>query len=650
MRLSSLLSVFGTFTAAAGLSLVVANASVTLIEERSEIGIRSALDGRGLTWAEVSADGLQVTLDGMAPTEALRFQALSAAGSIVDAARVIDAMRVAAQEAIAPPRFSAEILRNDAGISVIGLIPAATERGPLTERFAALAGAEQVSDLLEIADYPVPTGWEDALAFAMRSLEGLPRAKVSVQAGRVEVTAISGSAEEKAQIERDLKRAAPPGLQVSLNIAAPRPVLTPFTLRFIKDDAGTRFDACSADSEKARSQIVQAAFEAGLTGPGTCTIGMGVPTPRWAEAVEISIAAVAELGGGTLTFSDADVALRGLESTNPAIFDRIIGELESRLPDVFALTAVLPQPENPNEGPPEFTATLSPEGLVQLRGRITDAATRDLATSYAQSLFGASEVYAAPRIVDGLPASWPLRVLTGLEALGNLSNGAVVITPDSVRITGNTGDTMANARIAQLFAAKLGEAGQYDIDITYQEKLDPIASIPTPEECEAEIEGILTGRKITFEPGSATMDASGIGIVSDIAGVLKDCGDLRLEISGHTDSQGRTEMNLSLSQDRAQAVLDALRAEDVLTARFAAKGYGEEKPIADNGTEAGREANRRIEIRLIRPEPSPAEEESILDILAEQPAQATETSDTAAEDDTAAGDADTSDPDAPSNE
>ncbi len=619
MRLSSYLPVLGTFLAAALLSLLVANSSVTLIEERSEIGVRTALDERGLTWAEVTADGLQVTLMGVAPTEVLRFQALSAAGSQVDAARVIDEMRVAAQEAIAPPRFSAEILRNDAGISVIGLIPASTDRAPLTEQFTALAGGENLSDLLEVADYPVPNGWEDALAYAIGALDGLPRAKISVEAGRVEITSISDSAEEKAQIERRLRRAAPPSLQVSLNITAPRPVLTPFTLRFVKDAAGTRFDACSADTERARTRILQAAFEAGLTGPGACTIGMGVPTPRWAEAAERAIAAVAELGGGTVTFSDADVALRGMEGTNPAIFDRVVGDLEAGLPDVFALTAVLPQPDTAGEGPPEFTATLSPEGLVQLRGRIGDAASRDLATSYAQSLFGAGAVYSAPRIVDGLPASWPLRILTGLEGLGNLSNGAVVITPKSVRITGNTGNKQANARIAQLFADKLGEAGEYEIDVTYQEQLDPVASLPTPEECEAEISGILTGRKITFEPGSATIDASAIGIVSDIAEVLKRCGDLRLEISGHTDSQGRTEMNLELSQDRAQAVLDALRDQEVLTARFIAKGYGEDRPVADNGTEAGREANRRIEFRLIRPEQSAAAEESLLDKLAEDP-------------------------------
>ena len=106
-----MLIIAATFFAAAVTSLVAASFSVTLIEESSEIGVREALDDRGMTWAEVQADGLQVTLAGIAPTEAVRFSALSTAGSIVEASRIIDEMEVQAQAAIAPPRFSAEILR-----------------------------------------------------------------------------------------------------------------------------------------------------------------------------------------------------------------------------------------------------------------------------------------------------------------------------------------------------------------------------------------------------------------------------------------------------------------------------------------------------------------------------------------------------------
>ena len=74
--------------------------------------------------------------------------------------------------------------------------------------------------------------------------------------------------------------------------------------------------------------------------------------------------------------------------------------------------------------------------------------------------------------------------------------------------------------------------------------------------------------------------------------------ELSLEIAGHTDSQGREEMNLQLSQSRATAVLIELQRRKVLTSNYVAKGYGEVQPIAGNDTEEGREINRRIEFKL----------------------------------------------------
>lgn len=617
MRVSSVIIVAAAFVGAAAISLVAANFSVKLIEETSEIGVRQALDDAKMPWAEVEADGLQVTLLGVAPNEARRFTALSTAGTIVDAARVIDAMQVEAVEAIAPPRFSAEILRNDAGISVIGLIPQSTDRDDIIDRFTAMSGGAAVTDLIESADYPTPNGWDDALSFALTAMEQLPRSKVSVEAGRVAITAITESAEAKAALEASLTRAAPPGLRLALDIAAPRPVITPFTLRFLIDEDGVRFDACSADTDANKSAILESASAVGLTGSRRCTVGMGVPSPKWTQAVEQSIAALAEAGGGSVTFSDADITLIGREGTNQAQFDRVVGDLENDLPEVFALYARLPESVDPTVGPPEFIATLSPEGQVQLRGRVSDENLRMVVDSYAKARFGSDRVYVGARVVDGLPNDWATRVLTGLEALSTLSNGAVTVSPNSVTVRGNTGNPDASTQIATLLAAKLGESEEFKIDVTYQEKLDPVANVPTPDTCEQRIGEVLKAGQITFEPGSATIDASSLSTMDDIAEILKVCGNLRLEVQGHTDSQGRAEMNLALSQSRAQSVLNELRARRVLTTSFSAKGYGEARPIQDNDTEAGREANRRIEFRLIRPNATQEEQESTLDSVAE---------------------------------
>ncbi|WP_319826176.1 OmpA family protein [Thalassovita sp.] len=614
MRLSSIAIISAAFAVGAGLSLIGAAFAVNVIEDSSELGVRRTLDGQGMHWAEVHADGLQVFLTGTAPSEAIRFNALSMAGTVVDAARVIDNMSVRASAGLTAPNFSVEILRNDSGISLIGLVPAATDRAALMDRLSPLANGGQIADLLETADYPVPDTWEISLNYALKALKALPRSKVSVAAGTLEIRAMTDSAEQKRRLESELKRSVPGDIVLTLEITAPRPVITPFTLRFLIDETGARFDACSAQDDAARRRILTAAEKAGLSDEAGCTIGLGVPSPNWAEAVEQAIAALAEIGQGAVTFSDADITLVAAETTRQAVFDRVVGELENKLPDVFALHSVLPQPQQQDktEGIAEFTATLSPEGQVQLRGRLNSELTRTVTETFAKARFGSEAIHNAARLDDTLPANWSLRVLTALDGLSRLSNGFVSVTSDIITLSGNTGNPDTSADIARLFAAKLGEKARFDLNITYVEALDPIASIPTPEECVAKIKEIVKTRKINFEPSSDKPDSEAERILDDIAEILQGCGDIRMEISGHTDSQGREEMNQALSQRRAQAVLNALRQRQVLTSTFTAVGYGETRPIAENETEEGREANRRIEFSVIRPTPV-AETETTLE-------------------------------------
>lgn len=603
MRLSSIVIIAVTFATAGLASLFAAGFAVTMIEENSEIDVRRALDNEYLTWAEVHADGLQVFLTGTAPSEASRFLAVSSAGSVVDAARVIDRMDVQDTKGITPPRFSMEILRNDSGISLIGLVPASSDRGEILDRLQDIGGDENVADLLETADYPRPSGWDSAIGFGLDALENLPRSKISIDADRVEITAMVDSADAKRRVELALSRSAPRGLDLVLDISAPRPVITPFSLRFLIDESGPRFDNCSADSEDARDRIIAAARTAGLTGQASCTIGLGVPSPKWARAAELAIAALSKIGNGSVTFADADISLVAVEGTDPVLFDETVGELETALPDVFTVHAVLPQPAETNDaGPREFVVTLSPEGLVHMRGRVSDELLRQTTISFARARFGSEVVHNSARIDDSLPPEWAVRVLAAIEALSKLSNGAVTVSPERITIKGNTGSADARATISRLLSEKLGETARFNIDVTYQEKLDPVAALPSPQECDAQIKAVQAERKISFEPGSATIDSGARQTLDEIAEILKACGPIRLEIAGHTDSQGREVMNQQLSQARAQSVLNGLRERRVLTSTFTAVGYGESEPIANNSTEEGREANRRIEFRVILPD------------------------------------------------
>jgi OOP family OmpA-OmpF porin len=591
------------FLLAAILSALGASWAAAVIENRSAAGISAALKSTGYDWASVATDGLLVTLSGTAPTEAARFRALSVAGGVVDADRVTDAMDVADAAALKAPDYKIEILRNGDGISIIGLIPAGEAHDRIVEDLKPIAGSGSLTDMMETADHPVPEGWDDAVGFGIRALRALPRSKISIAADIVAVTAISDSAAEKARLETDLARLRTDGLRIALDISAPRPVITPFTLRFLIDGDGARFDACSAESERSRDRILAAAVAAGALGKQTCTIGLGVPTPVWSDAVTMALTALKQLGAGSVTFSDADISLIAADTVGQSDFDRVVGELESNLPEVFSLHPVLtPKPDqNAVAIIPEFTATLNEAGQIDIRGRLGDTQSRDAVESFARARFGTTSVHTAARIAPDMPKGWPVRVLAALEALGELSSGHVAVREDSIEIKGVTGSADARDTVARILSSKLGDGQKFALDIRYDEQLDPLLGLPTPEECAANVNKLLAVHKINFEPGSAQIAKDARETLDKIAEMMKQCPDVPMEVGGHTDSQGREEMNLDLSEKRAGAVIAALMERRVLTGHLTPVGYGETVPIADNSDETGRETNRRIEFRLIAP-------------------------------------------------
>jgi len=540
IRLSAMLIRLCALVLAAVIAVFGARAAVSVVEDLSVSFVQAALIENGHNWSSVIGDGLQVIIEGEAPNEADRFRAMSVAGGVVDASRVIDNMSVKVTASIQPPAFAIEILRNDSGVSLIGLIPADTDREQLSARIAAIAQGANVSDLLEQADYPTPDNWRPALNYAVRALEQLPRSKISVSAGRVSITAISDSAQQKRQLEADLTRRVPDGVVLALSISAPRPVISPYITRFVIDENGARFDSCTADTVDAQETIMAAALASGLAGRATCTLALGVPSHGWAEAVALSISAVKALGAGTVTISDADVSLVAVEGTDQALFDLVVGALDNSLPDLFALESTLPVSLTAAAGgPPQFTATLSPEGAAQLRGKVGDEMMSTIVENFAQAAFGASKVTMGTNVAEGLPSGWSVRVLVGIESLAMLESGSVTVRPDTITIRGSTGNPEANAEISRLLIEKLGADATFDVNVTYVEALDPVAAIPTPEECVANVAAVTADRKILFDPGSATITAATQSVVDDIAEVLKDCVDVPIEIAGYTDSQGR---------------------------------------------------------------------------------------------------------------
>ncbi|MDB2615155.1 OmpA family protein [Planktomarina temperata] len=591
--------------AAAGVgAYFAAGLTVSWIENSSATAVEKRLALEGFDWASVQTDGLKVVLEGEAASEALRFKALAAAGQIVEAARVIDNFTITDSRPPVAPKFSVEILRNGKSISLIGLVPTKANNANFKDRVARIAGDLPVADFLETADYPVPDAWSSVISYGLLALERLEHSKISIGETQVTIEAIGESDAQKSKLLEELTRRTPADITSKIGISAPRPVITPFTLRFRITADGASFDACSADSPEAAVQILAAAKAAGLAEEATCRQGLGVPSPLWSKAATQAIAALAKLGGGSVTLSDADVTLTAPAGTDPTLFDTITSRLDGDLPEVFALNPILlVAPETPEDDAaiPEMVATLSPEGQVQIRGPVISPRAQRTLQTFAYAVFGSEDVYLSTKLQDNLPEGWMVRSLASLAGLSKLNSGIATVSPNAIDITGLTGRRSAKTDIAQILIDRLGDGTEFELEVTYLEELDPLARMLNGAECVAEITDLASQNKIKFEPGSATLDGDSRDTVQAIAEVFERCLEAPIEIGGHTDSQGREEMNLNLSKGRAEAVLTALRGARVKLKSLTAEGYGETQPIADNGTEEGREANRRIEFRLVTP-------------------------------------------------
>lgn len=104
---------------------------------------------------------------------------------------------------------------------------------------------------------------------------------------------------------------------------------------------------------------------------------------------------------------------------------------------------------------------------------------------------------------------------------------------------------------------------------------------------------------VTFGFDSAGLRSEFYEVLNSVALVLDEYEKTVLVIDGHTDSTGSRSYNMALSQRRAESVGDYLIAQNIQPVRIATYGYGPDHPVASNDTEAGRQANRRVELTLM---------------------------------------------------
>ncbi|NIL94742.1 MAG: OmpA family protein, partial [Woeseiaceae bacterium] len=104
---------------------------------------------------------------------------------------------------------------------------------------------------------------------------------------------------------------------------------------------------------------------------------------------------------------------------------------------------------------------------------------------------------------------------------------------------------------------------------------------------------------VTFATDSADLRSGFFEVLNSVGKVLKEFDQTVVEVAGHTDSTGSESYNQGLSERRAGSVSEYLQAKGVSDQRLITVGMGELRPVAENQTAEGRQANRRVEITMV---------------------------------------------------
>ena len=241
---------------------------------------------------------------------------------------------------------------------------------------------------------------------------------------------------------------------------------------------------------------------------------------------------------------------------------------------------------------PAYLNAIVTANSIVLRGTLQDQDSIDRLLNEAYVIYGKDNVVNKLNIGENTsPLGQHKGLLAALYNKGNSAPFSASFVDGGVTLNGQVVNSDQKRAIGNKIARIV------NVDIT--NNINVVLPIIKRDECLDLVNELLSKGKINFETGKSLIHESSNKLLQSIANIAERCPKSSFEISGHTDSTGRLESNMQLSQKRAQAVVDHLANLGLNSERFRPVGYGPNKPFADNETVEGREKNRRIEFLLI---------------------------------------------------
>jgi OOP family OmpA-OmpF porin len=344
-------------------------------------------------------------------------------------------------------------------------------------------------------------------------------------------------------------------------------------------------------------------------GPERVVDELAVTRSDPAEAAAADVAALATFIGslperllsGLVTLDGRELEVAGLLRTgaSPADVDAALATAQAASPGLTVTNSVKPQLAATTTAPADpaaFTIEVA-NGYLAINGRaaaedatlLLDAAGRAFGANVGNGLtVGADPLGPAAQALAGLIGVLPPAVSFGrLEVAGARST-----------VSGVAVDAAAKAALDAALAT--AAAGGLTVDGAFVVPAPPGGEDLATQALEARLNRLVEAQPIAFGSSSAQIAPTSAPTLDQAAAALAGITGMAVTIEGHTDSSGNAAQNQALSQQRANAVRNALIERGVNPATLAATGFGDTRPRADNATEAGREQNRRVQFDVQR--------------------------------------------------
>lgn len=236
------------------------------------------------------------------------------------------------------------------------------------------------------------------------------------------------------------------------------------------------------------------------------------------------------------------------------------------------------------------------EGKARIAGHVASEAEKTKLLDAIKAVFGAGNVE-GDLVVDAstAPAGWLERLIA---LLPELKARGIKLGFDGDKIDIDTSALPEAERFALSQKLRQGFGG-FEISGLWDQALAALASLKSGFSADDLVKA-LNLSAIHFDTGSATITRDSYETLRKAAEAIKAApAGTRIEVGGHTDASGDAAANLQLSLDRANAVAARLVELGVSGEQLVGKGYGQDRPIADNASEAGKARNRRMEFTVL---------------------------------------------------